>query len=81
MSKRGGRRAHGCAGGDDVVDDDHPATVEPRSGHEFGTVETLDAAPAGLGNRRAGSNQEAAARHPELTSDVTGHQFALVEAA
>ncbi len=81
VPERRGRSTHGRTGGDDVVDDDHPTSVEARSGDEFGTVETLDATAAGLGDRRSGSNQEAAARHAELAGDVTGHQLALVEPA
>lgn len=81
MAERGSCRAHGRTGGDDVVDDDHSTSGEAGSSDELGTVETLDTAAAGLRNAGTGSDQEAAARHTELASDVPGHQLALVEPA
>jgi hypothetical protein len=79
VAQRGGGRAHRGTGGDDVVDHDHALPVEARPGDELGAVEAFDAAPAGLGNGRARSRQEAATRHAELSRDVTRHELALIE--
>jgi hypothetical protein len=79
VPKRSGSGAQGRAGGDDIVDDDHPTSDKARPGRELRAVEPLDARPACLGCGGAGPNEQPTARHPELTGDVAGDEFTLVE--
>ena len=81
MTQCGGRRTQGGAGGDHVVDDDHPVALEAGASDEFGSVKALDTCTAGLGDCGARPREQPSTRHTELAGDVPGHQLALIEAA
>ncbi len=72
---------HRGAGGDDVVDHQHPPVADVGTGPEHGAGESFPAGPPGLRAILRGAIEQTPHGQPELGADVTGQQFALVEAA
>jgi len=79
MAKRSRCGSQRGPGGDDVVDNDDPTSVEAGASHELGPVETLDSRPPRLCGRPTRSNEQPTARHAELAGHMAGNQFALIE--
>jgi hypothetical protein len=85
VSDAGGNERGACgeergAGGDHVVDHEHPQAAVRGAGAEPRPVQTLRAGVAGLG-RAVRAVEQAPARHAQLACDGAGEQLGLVEPA
>lgn len=73
-------RLEGGTGGDDIVDDEDVRALQTRASPERHPFEAFPTGASRLGVVVATPLEQPPRRHPQLSSDVTGNELALIEA-